>query len=103
MSLPVCLGRSVLAWLACGPHLEVVHGATGERFSAYRFSGVTDHLQPGVTAVKEFGWLKRSGLLVGLQEEESSMLCLYDLGISRVIKAIVIPNRVTDIHPLTCN
>ncbi|KAK3538135.1 hypothetical protein QTP70_031929 [Hemibagrus guttatus] len=87
-------GRSMLAWLACGPHLEVVHAATGERFSAYRFSGVTDHLQPCVTAVREFSWLKRSGLLVGLQEDESSMLCLYDLGISRVIKAVVIPNRV---------
>ncbi|XP_053093754.1 protein ELYS isoform X2 [Pangasianodon hypophthalmus] len=93
-------GRSVLAWLACGPHLEVVHAATGERFSAYRFSGVTDHLQPSVTAVREFGWLKRSGLLVGLQEDESSMLCLYDLGISRVIKAVVIPNRITAIEPL---
>ncbi|MCJ8737246.1 hypothetical protein PDJAM_G00021870 [Pangasius djambal] len=93
-------GRSALAWLACGPHLEVVHAATGERFSAYRFSGVTDHLQPCVTAVREFGWLKRSGLLVGLQEDESSMLCLYDLGISRVIKAVVIPNRITAIEPL---
>ncbi|KAM9466874.1 protein ELYS [Clarias gariepinus] len=93
-------GRSVLAWLACGPHLEVVHAATGERFSAYRFSGVTDHLQPCVTAVREFNWLKRSGLLVGLQEDESSMLCLYDLGISRVIKAVVIPNRITAIEPL---
>ncbi|XP_060736591.1 protein ELYS [Tachysurus vachellii] len=93
-------GRSVLVWLACGPHLEVVHAATGERFSAYRFSGVTDHLQPCVTAVREFSWLKRSGLLVGLQEDESSMLCLYDLGISRVIKAVVIPNRITAIEPL---
>ncbi|XP_053489380.1 protein ELYS [Ictalurus furcatus] len=93
-------GRSVLAWLACGPHLEVVHALTGERFSAYRFSGVTDHLQPCVTAVREFGWLKRSGLLVGLQEDESSMLCLYDLGISRVIKAVVIPNRITAVEPL---
>ncbi|KAF5891327.1 protein ELYS [Clarias magur] len=93
-------GRSVLAWLACGPHLEVVHAATGERFSAYRFSSVTDHLQPCVTAVREFNWLKRSGLLVGLQEDESSMLCLYDLGISRVIKAVVIPNRITAIEPL---
>ncbi|KAF7703994.1 protein ELYS [Silurus meridionalis] len=94
------VGRSVLAWLACGPHLEVVHASTGERFSAYRFSSVTDHLQPCVTAVKEFSWLKRSGLLVGLQEDESSMLCLYDLGISRVIKAVVIPNRITAIEPL---
>ncbi|XP_058254932.1 protein ELYS isoform X1 [Hemibagrus wyckioides] len=93
-------GRSMLAWLACGPHLEVVHAATGERFSAYRFSGVTDHLQPCVTAVREFSWLKRSGLLVGLQEDESSMLCLYDLGISRVIKAVVIPNRITAVEPL---
>lgn len=36
----------------------------------------------------------RSGLLVGLEETEGSVLCLYDLGLSRVVKAVVIPGRV---------
>lgn len=36
----------------------------------------------------------RSGLLVGLEETEGSVLCLYDLGLSRVTKAVVIPGRV---------
>ncbi|XP_053828705.1 protein ELYS-like isoform X2 [Vidua macroura] len=35
-------GRSGLAWLACGPQLEVVNSVTGERLSAYRFSGVNE-------------------------------------------------------------
>uniref|UniRef100_A0A8C9YCA6 AT-hook containing transcription factor 1 n=1 Tax=Sander lucioperca TaxID=283035 RepID=A0A8C9YCA6_SANLU len=81
------IGRSGLAWLACGPHLEVVHAVTGERLSAYCFSGGGD-------------WLKRSGLLVGLEEAEGSVLCLYDLGLSRVVKAVVIPGRITAIEPL---
>ncbi|KAM8762329.1 uncharacterized protein ahctf1 isoform 3-T4 [Acanthopagrus schlegelii] len=93
------VGRSGLAWLACGPHLEVVHALTGERLSAYCFSGGGEH-PPSVLAARDFSWLKRSGLLVGLEEAEGSVLCLYDLGLSRVVKAVVIPGRITAIEPL---
>ncbi|XP_056332436.1 protein ELYS [Danio aesculapii] len=93
------VGKSGLAWLACGPQLEVVHAVSGERFSAYHFSGVSEH-PPTVLAVRDFCWLKRTGLLIGLEEAEGSMLCLYDLGISRVVKAVVIPGRITAIEPL---
>uniref|UniRef100_A0A674MG41 AT hook containing transcription factor 1 n=1 Tax=Takifugu rubripes TaxID=31033 RepID=A0A674MG41_TAKRU len=93
------VGRSGLAWLACGPHLEVVHALTGERLSAYCFSGGGEN-PPSVLAVRDFSWLKRSGLLVGLEEVEGSVLCLYDLGLSRVVKAVVIPGRITAIEPL---
>uniref|UniRef100_A0A3Q2CN32 AT hook containing transcription factor 1 n=1 Tax=Cyprinodon variegatus TaxID=28743 RepID=A0A3Q2CN32_CYPVA len=88
-----------LAWLASGPNLEVVHAVTGERLSAYRFSGGGEH-PPIVLAARDFDWLKRSGLLVGLEETEGSILCLYDLGLSRVVKAVVIPGRITAIEPL---
>ncbi|XP_051579625.1 protein ELYS-like isoform X2 [Myxocyprinus asiaticus] len=93
------VGKNALAWLACGPQMEVVHAVTGERFSAYCFSGVSEH-PPSVLTVRDFCWLKRTGLLVGLDEAEGSMLCLYDLGISRVVKAVVIPGRITAIEPL---
>ncbi|XP_029000032.1 protein ELYS isoform X3 [Betta splendens] len=93
------VGRSGLAWLACGPHLEVVHAVTGERLSAYCFSSGAEH-PPSVLAARDFSWLKRSGLLVGLEETEGSVLCLYDLGLSRVVKAVVIPGRITAIEPL---
>ncbi|XP_055088537.1 protein ELYS [Periophthalmus magnuspinnatus] len=93
------VGRSGLAWLACGPHLEAVHAVTGERLSAYTFSGGGEH-PPCILAAKDFSWLKRSGLLIGLEEAEGSVLCLYDLGLSRVVKAVVIPGRITAIEPL---
>ncbi|XP_076219901.1 protein ELYS-like isoform X2 [Aptenodytes patagonicus] len=93
-------GRNGLAWLARGPQLEVVNSVTGERRSAYRFSGVNEQ-PPTVRVVKEFSWQKRTGLLVGLEEAEGSVLCLYDLGISRVAKAVVLPGRVTAIEPIT--
>ncbi|XP_068251986.1 protein ELYS-like [Nyctibius grandis] len=93
-------GRKGLAWLACGPQLEVVNSMTGERLSAYCFSGVNDQ-RPTVRVVKEFSWQKRTGLLVALEEAEGSVLCLYDLGISRVVKAVVLPGRVTAIEPIT--
>lgn len=93
------VGRSGLAWLACGPHLEAVHAITGERLSAYNFSGGGEH-PPCILAARDFSWLKRSGLLIGLEEVEGSVLCLYDLGLSRVVKAVVIPGRITAIEPL---
>ncbi|XP_043860128.1 protein ELYS [Dromiciops gliroides] len=92
-------GRNGLACLACGPQLEVVNSITGERLSAYRFSGINEQ-PPTVLAVKEFSWQKRTGLLIGLEETEGSVLCLYDLGISRVVKAVVLPGRVTAIEPI---
>nr|AAN65622.1 ELYS transcription factor-like protein TMBS62 [Homo sapiens] len=92
-------GKNGLACLACGPQLEVVNSITGERLSAYRFSGVNEQ-PPVVLAVKEFSWQKRTGLLIGLEETEGSVLCLYDLGISKVVKAVVLPGRVTAIEPI---
>ncbi|KAK2508419.1 hypothetical protein MC885_006617, partial [Smutsia gigantea] len=80
-------GKNGLACLACGPQLEVVNSLTGERLSAYRFSGVNEQ-PPIVLAVKEFSWQKRAGLLIGLEEADGSVLCLYDISISRVVTAI---------------
>lgn len=70
-----------------------MHSLTGERLSAYRFSGVNQQ-PPVILALKEFSWQKRVGLLIGLEEAEGSVLCLYDLGVSRVVKAVVLPGRV---------
>ncbi|MEQ2284099.1 Protein ELYS [Ameca splendens] len=53
------VGRSGLAWLASGPHLEVVHAVTGERLSAHCFSGGGEH-PPTVLTARDFGWLKRA-------------------------------------------
>ncbi|XP_021574399.1 protein ELYS isoform X2 [Carlito syrichta] len=92
-------GKTGLACLAYGPQLEVVNSITGERLSAYRFSGLNEQ-PPTVLAVKVFSWQKRTGLLVGLEEAEGSVLCLYDLGISRVVKAVVLPGRVTAVEPI---
>lgn len=71
----------------------MVNFLTGARLSAYRFSGVGQQ-PPVVLAMKEFSWQKRTGLLIGLEEAEGSVLCLYDLGVSRVVKAVVLPGRV---------
>ncbi|XP_044146279.1 protein ELYS isoform X2 [Bufo gargarizans] len=92
-------GRAGLAWLACGPQLEVTNSVTGERLSAYCFSTVTER-PPTVVTVKEFYWQKRTGLLVGLVESEGSILCLYDVGVSKVVKAVVLPGSVTCVEPL---
>ncbi|XP_069786975.1 protein ELYS isoform X2 [Narcine bancroftii] len=95
----IATGRNGLSWLACGAHLELLNSITGERLSAYRFSGIGEHL-PTILAVKEFCWLKRTGLLIGLKEAEGSILCLYDLSVSRVVKAVFLPGKVKAIEPI---
>uniref|UniRef100_A0A4W3JST4 AT-hook containing transcription factor 1 n=1 Tax=Callorhinchus milii TaxID=7868 RepID=A0A4W3JST4_CALMI len=95
----VAIGRNGLAWLASGAHLELVNSVTGERLSAYRFRGIGEQ-PPTILAIKEFCWLKRTGLLIGLKESEGSILCLYDLGVSRVVKAVFLPGKVTAIEPI---
>ncbi|XP_064329821.1 protein ELYS-like, partial [Phalacrocorax carbo] len=93
-------GRDGLAWLACGPQLEVVSAVTGERLSAHRFSGAREQ-PPTIRVVKEVFWQTGAGLLVGLREAEGSVLCLYDLGTSSVVTAVVLPGRVTAVEPIT--
>ncbi|XP_064329825.1 protein ELYS-like, partial [Phalacrocorax carbo] len=93
-------GRDGLAWLACGPQLEVVSAVTGERLSAHRFSGAREQ-PPTIRVVKEVSWQTGTGLLVGLREAEGSVLCLYDPGTSSVVTAVVLPGRVTAVEPIT--
>ncbi|XP_041030185.1 protein ELYS isoform X1 [Carcharodon carcharias] len=95
----IAAGRNGLSWLACGAHLELLNSITGERLSAYRFRGIGEQA-PTILAVKEFCWLKRTGLLIGLKESEGSILCLYDLAVSRVVKAVFLPGKVTAIEPI---
>ncbi|XP_067901507.1 protein ELYS [Heterodontus francisci] len=95
----IATGRNGLSWLVCGAHLELLNSVTGERLSAYRFRGIGEQ-PPTILAVKEFCWLKRTGLLIGLKESEGSILCLYDLAVSRVVKAVFLPGKVTAIEPI---
>ena len=66
---------------------------TGERLSAHRFSGAREQ-PPTIRVVKEVSWQTGTGLLVGLREAEGSVLCLYDLGTSSVVTAVLLPGRV---------
>ncbi|XP_053918337.1 protein ELYS-like [Cuculus canorus] len=88
-----------LAWLARGPHLEIVSSVTGQRFSENHFRG--GHEQPPtIRVVKEFSWEKRAGLLIALEEGEGSVLCLYDLETAEVVKAVFLPSRVIAVEPI---
>ncbi|XP_064296355.1 protein ELYS-like [Phalacrocorax carbo] len=73
---------------------------TGEGLSAHRVSGAHEQ-PPTIRVVKEVSWQTGTGLLVALREAEGSVLCLYDPGTSRVVKAVVLPGRVTGIEPIT--
>ncbi|KAJ7416009.1 hypothetical protein WISP_74808 [Willisornis vidua] len=73
-------GRSGLAWLACGPQLEVVNSVTGERLSAYCFSGVNE--QPPTVRVLAFGDRKRLASGQVMYEDFKNCVKLYSLDLN---------------------
>ncbi|XP_078720621.1 protein ELYS isoform X1 [Lampetra fluviatilis] len=96
-----------VSWLARGAVLEVLSPRSGQRLSAYCFSGPSGEL--AVSTVKGLTWAGGRYLLVGLENAQrhegvagiggeesdcSGIVCLYDLGTSRVTRAIEVPGRV---------
>uniref|UniRef100_S4RZQ7 Uncharacterized protein n=1 Tax=Petromyzon marinus TaxID=7757 RepID=S4RZQ7_PETMA len=89
-----------VSWLARGAVLEVLSPRSGQRLSAYCFSGPSGEL--AVSTVKGLTWAGGRYLLVGLENAQrheavagiGGIVCLYDLGTSRVTRAIEVPGRV---------
>ena len=86
-----------LCWIVKGAHLEVLDISTQNRLAAWHFGKVLKDEHTSVTCVKEFEQGKSCKLLVGVcNAAPTGMLCLFDVAASKVIKAIEIPQQVTN-------
>ena len=85
-----------LAYLAHGAALEVVKIADGSRRSACNLGAIRENIV--IRCIAEFvvGYSRK--LLLGLEVAERTrrgLLCVYDLSMSKVIRAIWMPEAVT--------
>jgi len=85
-----------VCWIIRGAHLEVVHGLTGTRLAAWQFGQVLGDGNTSITCVKELPLGHSVHLLVGVSNASpTSLLCLFDVSLSKVTKAIEIPQPVS--------
>ncbi|XP_019614124.1 PREDICTED: protein ELYS-like [Branchiostoma belcheri] len=97
----VCTGGQ-WAWLARGASLEVVNTQTGTRQGAWCFGKTQKDPMVSISCVQEYEYQKSVKLVVGLQTGSGrGMVCLLDPNISKVIKAVDIPHKVTSVEPIT--
>ncbi|XP_078697453.1 protein ELYS-like [Branchiostoma floridae x Branchiostoma belcheri] len=97
----VCTGGQ-WAWLARGASLEVVNTQTGARQGAWCFGKTQKDPMVSISCVQEYEYQKSVKLVVGLQTGSGrGMVCLLDPNISKVIKAVDIPHKVTSVEPIT--
>eukprot|EP00794_Sanderia_malayensis_P014974 gene14974-16517_t len=91
-----------LAVIARGTSLEVIHTLSGTRRSACNLGLAKENVK--VQCMSEFFVDHKRMLLLGLDVsagwKRSGLLCVYDLGLSKVTRAISIPEPVTCMHPM---
>lgn len=101
-----CIGANgELAYLARGKSIEVVKTFDGNRRSACNLGAIRDNVN--INCITEFFVGDSKKLLLGLEVfgwKRSGMLCVYDFSLSRIIRAIWLPqavNAITTIKDLT--
>lgn len=83
-------------WVVRGAHLEVIDVGSAVRLAAWQFGRVLGDEYTSVTCVKEFRTGRGLNLLVGVCNASSkSLLCHFDVTLSKVTKAIEIPRQVS--------
>ncbi len=90
-----------LAFMARGTSLEVIYTSNGTRRSACNLGNGKDNVK--IQCVCEFFVEDNRKLLIGLDvvgRKRNGILCVYDLAVSRVTRAIFVPEPVTFIHVL---
>ncbi len=90
-----------LALMAKGTAIEVIHTCNGARRSACNLASVKDNIK--IQCMNEFLMWDSRKLLLGLDVvgwKRNGLICVYDLAISKVVRAIFVPEPVTFIQPL---
>ncbi|KAL4221649.1 Protein ELYS [Mactra antiquata] len=87
-----------VGWIVRGSLLEVIKISSCERLAAWKFGQIIGDVHTNITCVKEFRFGQSRKLLVGVCNASSTgLLCLFDVSLSKVVKAIEIPQPVTEV------
>jgi hypothetical protein len=82
-------------WIVRGSLLEVVDISTSKRCAAWQFGRILSDEHTNVTCVEEFRFGQTRKLLVGVcNASPIGLICVFDVALSKVIKAVEIPHPV---------
>ena len=87
-----------LAYLARGTCLEIVNTSDGSRRSACNLGAVRDNIR--INCLDEYFMENSRKLLLGLEVigwKRNGLLCVFDLALAKVVRAIWLPQAVTAI------
>ncbi|XP_060062460.1 protein ELYS-like [Ylistrum balloti] len=102
---PVCAGVSKdggLSWITHGPVVEVVNTKTRNCLASWTFGAVLKDSHTSIASVAEYKCNQDLKLLLGVNNSsDNGMLCVFDVSLSKVVKAIEIPHKVTFVEPVT--
>ncbi|XP_060555912.1 protein ELYS-like [Ruditapes philippinarum] len=86
-------------WIVRGSLLEVVDISTSKRCAAWQFGRILSDEHTNVTCVEEFRSGQTRKLLVGVcNASPIGLICVFDVALSKVIKAVEIPHPVTEVE-----
>ncbi|XP_069118568.1 protein ELYS-like isoform X2 [Argopecten irradians] len=102
---PVCAGVSKdggMSWVTRGPVVEVVSTKTRNCLASWTFGVKLKDTHTSIACVAPYKCNNSCKLLIGVNNSSSNgMLCVLDVSLSKVVKAIEIPHKVTYIEPVT--
>ncbi|XP_048731593.2 protein ELYS-like [Ostrea edulis] len=91
-----------ICWLVREAVLEVVDTKSSQCLSSWKFGEIICDPHAYITCVKEYQYGSNRKLLVGVCYSSSSgLLCLLDVHLSKIIKTIEIPQKISSLDPVT--
>ncbi|XP_021372867.1 protein ELYS-like isoform X1 [Mizuhopecten yessoensis] len=102
---PICAGVSkegALSWITHGPVVEVVNTKTRDCLASWTFGAILKDSHTSIASVAQYNCNQDFKLLLGVNNSsDNGMLCMFDVGLSKVVKAVEIPHKVTYVEPVT--
>lgn len=92
-------------WIVRDSTISLYHSENSEWFGDYCFEKSLKNPSVRITAVAEFcsSHISFSCLLIAVKQDDKSIICLYDINKSEVVRAVLVPDKVRTNFSLFCN
>ena len=83
-------------WIAHDTSINLYHTENSEWFGCYCFEKSLKNPAVRITAVAEFfsSHISFSCLLIAVSQNDESIICMYDINKSRIVRAVLVPDKV---------
>lgn len=83
-------------WIVRDTTISLYHSENSEWFGGYCFEKSLKNPSVRITAVAEFcsSHISFSCLLIAVNQDDKSIICMYDINKSKVLRAVLVPDKV---------